>query len=781
MDPKQFSRRLCAVVVLLALILTGMGSALYDLQINNGEDYYRQSQYKIAETETVEAARGQILDRNGRVLVSNEVVYQVTLDAARLEESTDPEDGRTPEQCRNDTLSALLAICREEGVEWTDTLPISQTQPFTFTTQSPYYTTSTDEEGITTRSLTQLGKLAVKMGWISDPTAQPQEDEGDAQEEPAAPQEPGLWDKIKAFFTGSDPAPETASAPSGTQTLPTSLTAGELLGKLCESFSIQGEGAVDRKKAEAAGETVPTLNIGDMDPLEARALAGVVYELALRTQEITWNPYIFAEDVDIDFISRVKENSLAGVVIEAATVRSYHTEYAAHLLGRVGPIYQEEWEHYQNLDEDGDGEADYQMDDTVGKDGAELAFESYLRGTSGVRILERNTSGKIVSETWQSEPEPGDNVVLTIDIDLQKKVEDTLAESLPNLQSEEVEGAACVVLDVNSGDVLASASYPTYSLATFSQDWTENASNPLNPLVNRALNGLYPPGSTFKMITAIAALETNTITPDTKIRDEGIYTYWSSPQPKCWYYRQYGAKHGLINVSEAIEVSCNYFLYDVGRRVGIDTLVDYANRFGLGRKTGIELPESTGGVGSPERSEALGQKWYEGNVLNVAIGQDNTQVTPIQLANYIATLVNGDTRYSTHLLKEVKSNDFSQILYTYEPQAVETIAIQSENLDAVKAGMLALTTDGSVARYFQDLPVQVGAKTGSAQVSAQTESNAVFVCFAPYDDPEIAMAIAVEHGGSGSELGAMAAEILSYYFSVQENREDIPSENTLVR
>ena len=755
MDPKQFSRRLCAIVVLLALILTGMGSALYDLQINNGEDYYRQSQYKIAETETVEAARGQILDRNGRVLVSNEVVYQVTLDPDLLQKSPDPEDTRTPEQYRNDTLSTLLAICREAGVTWTDTLPISQTQPFTFTTEQPYYTTSTDEEGNTIQSLTQLGKLAVKMGWISDPTAQPEEQE-EPQEEPAA-KEPGLWDKIKAFFTGSDPSPETTPTTVKDDTPPTSLTAEELLGKMCESFSIQGEGAVDRKEAEKTGETVPTLNIGDMDPLEARALAGVMYEVTLRSQEITWNSYIFAEDVDIDFISRVKEKSLNGVVIEAATVRQYHTDYAAHILGRVGPIYQEEWDYYKNLDEDGDGKSDYQMDDTVGKEGVELAFESYLRGTSGERIVERNTSGKVVSEAWQSEPEPGDNVVLTIDIDLQKKVEDTLAESLPNLESKEVEGAACVVLDVDSGDVLASASYPTYSLANFSQDWAENSSNPLNPLVNRALNGLYPPGSTFKMITAIAALETGIITPDTKIRDEGIYTYWSSPQPKCWYYRQYGLKHGLIDVSEAIEVSCNYFFYDVGRRVGIDTLVDYATRFGLG------------------------QKWYEGNILNVAIGQDNTQVTPIQLANYIATLVNGGTRYSTHLLKEVKSNDFSQILYTYEPEAVATIEIQDENLNAVKAGMLALTTEGSVAKYFQDLPVQVGAKTGSAQVSAQTESNAVFVCFAPYDDPEIAMAIAVEHGGSGSELGAMAAEIFSYYFSVQEGREDIPTENTLVR
>ena len=768
MDPKQFSRRVWAVVLLLALLFTGMGSALYELQITNGDDYYRQSQYKIAETETVEAARGPILDRNGRVLVSNEVVYQVTLDTSLMEEDRKREP--------METLSALLAICREEGVEWTDTLPISQTSPFTFTTDSPYCTTSQDEEGNTTRSLTQLGRLAVEMGWIADPTADPEPEE----EEAPAPAEPGLWDRIRAFFTGSDPAPATG-ADSGEEPLPTYLTAEELLGAMCESFGVRGEGAVDREEAEAAGESVPTLNIGAMDEEEARALAGVFYEIALRTREITWNTYVFAQDVDIDFISRVKENSLAGVVIEATTVRRYHTQYAAHLLGRVGPIYEEEWDYYKSLDEDGDGVADYQMDDTVGKDGVEQAFESYLRGTPGVRTVERNTSGKVVSQSWQREPKPGDSVVLTIDIDLQKKVEDTLASFLPNLESEEVEGAACVIVDVNSGEVLTSASYPTYSLATFSQDWAELSSDPLTPLVNRALNGLYPPGSTFKMITAIAALETGTITPKTQIRDEGIYTYWSNPQPQCWYYRQYHQKHGLIDVSEAIEVSCNYFFYDVGRRVGIDTLVDYATRFGLGQKTGIELPEKVGGVGSPERSEALGQKWYEGNILNVAIGQDNTQVTPIQLANYIATLVNGGTRYSTHLLKEVKSSDFSQVLYTYEPEVVDTIEIQAENLEAVKAGMLALTTEGSVSRHFQDLPVQVGAKTGSAQVSAQTESNAVFVCFAPYDDPEIAMAIAVEHGGSGSELGEMAAEILSYYFSVQETREEVLTENTLVR
>ncbi len=558
-------------------------------------------------------------------------------------------------------------------------------------------------------------------------------------------------------------------------------TARQLLGKMCASFEIAGEGAVDKKSAEASGQAVPDLNIGDMDPADARAIAGLLYELYLRSREVTWTPYVFAEGVDIDFISRVKELSLPGVVIEPTTVRQYHTQYAAHILGRVGLMNRSEVEYYTSLDEDGDGKPDYEMDDTVGKEGVEKAFESFLRGTPGIRAVDRNTSGKILSESWITEPKPGDNIVLTIDIDLQKKVEDTLASSLPNLVSEEVEGAACVVLDVNSFDVLASASYPTFDLANYSRDWEKNSTDPLTPLVNRALTGTYAPGSTFKMVTAIGALEEGIITPDSQIRDLGRYTYYPGTPPQCWYYRQYGKYHGLINVSEAIEVSCNYFFYDVGRRLGIDLLVDYATRFGLGQKTGIELEESSGVMAGPEYTESMGGTWYEGSVLSVAIGQESSQFTPIQLASYISTLVNGGTRKSTHLLKEIKSSDYSQIVETYEPEVLSTIEIQDKNLEAVKAGMLALTTDGSVRRYFQDLPVQVGAKTGSAQVSAQTESNAVFVCFAPYDDPEIALAMVVEHGGSGSELGAMAADILSYYFSTKGSMDEIPMENTLIR
>ena len=701
MEKKQFHRRGLGMLLLLAVILFGLGSSLYDAQMIHGAEYLARSQNSIAETQTVEAARGDILDRYGRVLVSNRVTYQVALNTDAMEKN------------RNDILLALIRIARDAGVEWEDTLPITAQPPFRYTTDTPFQYPTTDEEGSPTTSLTRLGRLAVKMKWIDDPTAD-----------------------------GAQGAP-----------LP---TAEELLEKMRESFQLELEGA------------------------DMRAVAGVLYELYYRSMVNSWPPYVFAEGVDIDFISKVKEQGLSGVEIEDATVRTYNTEYAAHLLGRVGAI--ENWDAYKDLDLDGDGTPDYEMDDTVGKEGAELAFESYLRGTAGVREVERNTSGKVVSEKWTTAPQPGDNVVLTIDIDLQKQVEDILSQAIPQLASEDTEGAACVVMDVNRAEVLASASYPSYHLATYSADLAENSADPLKPFLNRAFQGVYAPGSTFKMVTAVAGLESGIIEPDTEIMDTGVYTYYQDDGPQCWYWRQYRRKHGLVNVSEALEVSCNVFFFDVGRRVGIQGLQEFAAKFGLGEPTGIELYEETGVMAGPEYTQSMGQTWYEGSTLSVAIGQESSQFTPLQLANYIATLVNGGTRYSAHLLKEVKSSDFSQVLYTYEPEVLDSIDIQPENLDAVKAGMLALTTGkGSLARYFQDLPVQVGAKTGSAQVNAETESNAVFVCFAPYDDPQIAISLVVEKGGSGSTLASIAADILRYYFSAEESREETLTENTLIR
>lgn len=703
MDNKKFLRRSGVLAGLLALLLLGVGAQLYDVQIIHGDYWSARSSQTITDTETVISARGEILDRYGRLLVTNRVTYQVSLNTSLM-------GGE-----RNKIISELLKVAEQSDVEWEDTLPVSARPPFAYVGDTPFYTVSTGEDGAIKKTLTRLGRLAVKQKWLS-----------------------------------GDPSDEGKTVP-----LP---TAKELLEKMYASFGIEEE-----------------------DQTRARALAGVLYEMYLRAKEIDWNPYVFAEGVDIDFISRVKERGLPGVEIEAHTARQYNTDYAAHLLGRIGPIYRDEWEYYKTVDADGDGVADYQLNDTVGKEGAEMAFESYLRGSPGERQVDRNTSGRVVGETWTREPEPGDNVVLTIDIDLQQAVEDILAEGLPRLASDEVEGAACVVLDVNSAEILSSASYPTYRLESYGKDYSENAANPLKPFVNRAFKGVYAPGSTFKMVTAVAGLEMGIITPATRIRDTGVYTYYNKNGPMCWLWRQFRSTHGLENVSQAIRDSCNVFFYDVGRQVTIHGLREYAALFGLGASTGIELPESVGVMAGPKNEEEEEKTWQPGSTLSVAIGQENSQFTPLQLANYIATLVNGGTHRAVHLLKSVKSSDYSQVLYTQEPEVLGAIDMAPENLEAVKKGMLMVTTEGSVARYFRDLDVAVGAKTGSAQVSVDTQSNAIFVCFAPYDDPQVAVAIAVEHGGSGTDVGAIASEILQYYFSAEQNREEILTENTLIR
>ena len=701
MDNRQFHFRTWSAVGVMMLLLLTLIAVLYRTQIVKGAYYAEQSRHKISNIETVEAGRGSIADTNGRVLVSNGIGYQVVLDTARM---------GTAEE-RNRILTQLLRVCRDSRVSWSDTLPVTRTAPFEFTTKEVFTYKATDAEGKSKLTTTRLYKLAVAMKWIS----------------------------------GSGPAK-----------LP---TAQELLDKMSQSFGVELT-----------------------DPEERRDVLGVLYELYLRSKDVYRTPYIFAKDVDIDFISRVKEQGLAGVTIQPVSVRQYNTNYAAHLLGRTGLMDADEWKHYKTVDLDGDGAADYQMDDSVGKEGLEKVFEAQLRGTAGVRSVELNTNGKVVSQEWLRQPVAGGNVVLTLDIGLQQAVEDSLAKRIPNLSGKNTEGAAAVIVDVSNGGLLASASYPTYSLASYSADYNENATNPLKPLYNRALLGTYAPGSTFKPVTGIAGLEEGLITPTTQILDTGVYRYYNDNGPRCWIYNQSGGTHGQQTVAQAITNSCNIFFYDVGRRLGIETLQEYAGMFGLGQKTGLELGESTGVMAGPEYTQSMGGTWYPGNTLSVAIGQESSQFTPIQLANYTATLVNGGTRYRTHLLKEVRSADNSRVIATYEPEVLGTLELKERNLNAVKAGMLALTQEGSLARYFQDLDVKVGAKTGSAQVSATSrESNAVLICFAPFEKPEIAVAIVAEKGGTGSELGAVAADIFRYYFDRQNTNAHVQTENTLAR
>lgn len=663
-------------MIFLCLVMAVFFGILWDLQINR-KDYYAQRLSKpVGTTETVPAARGELVDRYGRNLVTNQVVYQVTLNTNLMGEQ------------QNDILLELVHVAQDHGVTWPDTLPLTKEDPCFFNIGS-----------VSETSRKNYVKLSKELGW--------KETKG-----------PALLAELRKFYR--------------------------------------------------VGEEV-----SDAD---ARLVVGIRYELSLRAKEFVWSGYVFASDVNMDFISAVRERSLAGVVISPVTTRKYSTTYAAHILGRTGAIQRDQWPTYK--------EQGYAMNEIVGTDGVEKAFESLLRGQAGTQVVERNAKGKIVSHSWKTEPAPGYNVSLTIDLPLQQKVEDTLAAKLPTLTDEGAGGGAAVMIDVHNGDILSIASYPTYDLTSVYKDnelYKAAIEDPLTPFLNRATDGLFAPGSTFKPMVATAALQEGIITPQTKVRDTGVYRYYSSPQPACWLWRQSRATHGLVNVSRAIEVSCNVFFYEVGRLTGIRTIDDYAAKFGLGQPTGIELPEKIGTVAGPDYTTSIGQIWYEGNVMSASIGQENNQFTPLQMANYAATLANGGTHYAAHLLKSVKSNDYSETIETYEPKVLDQIDIDPKNLAAIHKGMIDLTTTGSLRGYFRNLDFTVAAKTGSVQVAGQDTSNATFICFAPAEDPQVALAIVAQKGGSGSGLAGLAADILNYYFNAQNGFTTATEENTLLR
>lgn len=508
---------------------------------------------------------------------------------------------------------------------------------------------------------------------------------------------------------------------------------------------------------------------------EARLIVGVRYELHSR------DSYTFAEDVSTEVLSLITDGRYEGVTIRTASARVYNTALAAHILGTIGPIWQEEWSSSEDTGYVGYADKGYSMNDLVGKDGVEKAFESYLRGTDGRRLITTDETGKITGELYTREPQPGGTVALTLDIDLQADVEAALAETISGMidKDSNERGGAAAVVSVGTGEVLALASYPTYDLSTFNEDYDELVNDQRLPMFNRATQGIYAPGSTFKMVTAVAALESGIITPSSIIQDRGIYTYYKDPQPMCWIYSQTGSTHGRINVSQAITDSCNYFFYEVGRLTGIRTLDSYASQFGLGQSTGIEIGDSSGVLASPEWAESHDQEWTDGQTITAAIGQSYNLFTPLQLANYVATLVGGGDHYQAHLLKNVKAYDNSRLLYMYGDKPMNTVEISDSTLSAVTKGMHELTVSGSVAYAFENCVVSAGAKTGSAQVGTDI-ANGVFVAYAPYENPEIAVAIVIEKGGSGAALANTAVEIINSWFSRAQDGTTI-GENTLLK
>lgn len=518
-------------------------------------------------------------------------------------------------------------------------------------------------------------------------------------------------------------------------------------------------------------------------PEEARVIAGIRYEMENRNFSST-NPYIFGNDVDIETITKIKEarDDFFCVTVYSEPIREYTMgTMAAHILGRVGIINQEE---YATLKDEG-----YGMNDYLGKQGIEKAFETYLRGVDGANSIERKIKEGETEVVYAKEPVPGNSVMLTLDMDLQWVAEHSLEKTIREIAAtssygngQDADAGAVVALDLNTGETLAIASYPTYDPANFNKNFNVLNANPARPMINRALTGTYEPGSTFKLCTALAALETGKTTPSEFMQTTGVYNYLGHDF-MCHIYRSSGATHGLINISQAIQHSCNYFFYEMGSRMGIEPIETYARKLGFGDYTGIELAgeEEKGQVAGPELRKKSGREWYPGDALQAAIGQSDNLFTPIQMANYIATLANGGTNYELRLLKAVKSNTEDAVLEATVPKIKNKIEIKPENLKAVLAGMQLVTSEGTASGAFSGFPVKTGGKTGSAQVS-NGSSNGIYVGFAPFDNPQIAVAVVIEHGGSGSRAAYIARDIFQeYFFGAASAYRKTETYNTLLK
>ena len=526
----------------------------------------------------------------------------------------------------------------------------------------------------------------------------------------------------------------------------------------------------------------------------------VRYELELRSVATNLENYMLAEDVDAASLAAVAELGIPGVVVQSGTVREYKTTYAAHLLGTLGAMDADEWANYQD-------DADYNMNAMIGKSGIEKAFEEYLHGVSGTKVTTVSTDGDVLSEYYTKMPQPGNNVETTIDISLQAAAEQALEKVILDLrengtgkskEGKDAEGGAVVVQQVKTGEVLACASYPTFNLATYREDYKELSEDEYSPLYNRALLATYPPGSIYKMVTAIAAVDYGHYSPYHIITDQGLYTFYDSFQPKCWIWsRATGATHGPIDMRQAIAHSCNYYFYEVGRvtydtaqkEVGFNPFDVVAKALGLGEPTGVELDEETGMRANAETKKEMyvneDSGWYGADVLQAVIGQSLNKFTPMQLCSYVQALANQGTRYSATFLSRVISWDYQDLILEHEPTVASRLEMSDEAKLCISEGMYLTTQEGTAEEYFKYYPVKVACKTGTAQWQGTTSSGAFggsdhasFVLYAPADDPEIAIAVYVEKGSKGGNLSNVCIPILDAYFSSATHYETVMTENT---
>lgn len=690
MRQHKYTFRTLIVALLVSLFLGACLVKLYNIQVTTFLEHGAEEANTYTYRTRVTAARGEIIDCNGNVLVGNRASFNLVLINEALFNSG----------AVNESLRKLTNLTHDLGLEMTDHFPVTMTKPYEYTK---------DEMSSTWNA--HFRSFLRYREWDAD------------------------------------------------------ISAPQLIRRLRETYDIPE----------------------DWTEEEIRRVISVRYELSLRN--CTNLPtYVYLEDVDATSLAALNDLNIPGLNVETSTVREYHTDYAAHILGRIGQMNAEEYAIYK--------EYGYDMDAYVGKEGLEQAFELQLHGTDGLRETKVSADGTVLEEYYIQEPIAGNHVELTIDINLQRIAEEEMERLVKDLHEnglnesnigKDAEAGAVVAMEIKTGKVLVCASYPTYNLSTFYEDYNTLKDQQPAPYFNRALNATYPPGSIYKMVTTIAGIDTGVVTADTQIKDEGVYTRFADAGyfPRCLLWTNQQLTHGAIDVKQALAVSCNYYFYEVGWLAGIASIDRVAATLGLGEYTGVEITEYKGRRANPETKDELydgyDSQWYGADTVSAAIGQSEHRYTPMQLCTYICALANRGTRYRTTFLSRVISADYQTLLQENSPEVVAQLNMSEEAYQACIEGMKLATnwSMGTSYSLFYDYPIQVCAKTGTAEHGSGGSDNASFVIFAPADDPEIAITIYLEKGGQGGNLGKIAKSILDSYFSESGSIDIVPGENQI--
>ena len=670
------------IVYIIGIILI---SKLFELQIVHGVEYRETSNTRLSRETTLEASRGEILDRSGNVLATTTSSFNIELYKTK-------SDNKTLNNC----IINLINLFEQYSVRYPDNFPINN--------------------------------------------------------------------EITAY-----------------------TIEGEALNKWLNKYKMEENTDVK----EAFNYFIKKYDVAETDISIARKIIALRYEISTKGYSSTRSLSI-AENVPREVVAQISERNSAfpGVTITTETQRRYNYDnLASHILGYIGKINEKEYNQEKEI---------YNNDDYVGRTGIEYLFENYLRGEKGEAEIEMSVDGTVTGETITKNPLQGSTVVLSIDSKLQEIAQNALARNIEKIRnggfsrSYDAHGGCVVAIDVHSGEILAMASNPDYnpnswvggiSVADYNQIKEKNS------LFNKAISGSYAPGSIFKMVTALAGLETGAITTKETINDVGRYTKYKDYQPVCWYYTSYHRGHGYLNVSGAIQHSCNYFFYEVGDRINIQTLDKYALYFGLGTKTRIELPSETAGtLASPEVAKKIGETWSSGRNLSAAIGQSYNSFSPLQIAKYIAMVANGGNKVNPTIVKRILNTDGTEsskveiIAHTkeklkLEDDTTENLTFNQNNINAVLEGMRSVTDEGGTASsVFRGFDIEVGGKTGSAEAGPNV--NAWFAGFAPYNNPEIAVVVMVENGGHGYYTAEVAKEIIAEYFGMNINSGEIQENNS---